>query len=149
MRYMLLMQADESMMTGAAAGPPPADVFESMGRYNTALVDAGVLLEAEGLAPSAEGFRPRFDDPEEPTLSDGPFAEAKEVVAGYWILDVASRDEALAWARRCPLGGGVTLEVRRIPSMDEFAAVAPPEVLEAEAALRARTAERRAAVTGA
>ncbi len=142
MRYMLLMQADESMMVGENAGPPPDGVFEAMGRYNTALVDAGVLLAAEGLAPSADVFRLRFDDPEAPTVTDGPFTEAKELVAGYWILEVASREEALTWARRCPLGGGVILEVRRIAEMAEFADVASEEVLDAEATLRARIANR-------
>jgi hypothetical protein len=142
MRYMLMMQADESMMTGEAAGPPPDDVFEAMGRYNTALVDAGVLLAAEGLASTAEGFRLRFDDPEDPTVTDGPFTEAKEVVAGYWILEVASRQEALTWAKRCPLGGGVVLEVRRIAEMADFEGVASDEVLDAEATLRSRIAER-------
>ena len=144
MRYMLLMQADESMMVGEAAGPPPAEIFEAMGRYNTALVDAGVLLAAEGLAPTADGFRLRFDDPEDPTVTDGPFTEAKEVVAGYWILEVASPQEALTWARRCPLGGGVVLDVRRIAEMADFSDVASEEVLDAETTLRARIAEREA-----
>ena len=143
MRYLLLMTGDESRMVGAEAGPPPEEIFEAMGRYNNALVEAGVLLAAEGLAPSAEGFRLRFDDPEGPTLSDGPFTEAKEIVAGYWILEVASREEALTWARRCPLGGGgVTLEVRRIAEMAEFEGVASEEILDAEAAMRARIAAR-------
>src|ERR1700753_646226 len=111
MRYMLLMQYDH---TAVPAGPPPTEVFEAMGRYNTALVDAGVLLAAEGLTPPSEGVRLTFDDPDDPIVTDGPYTEAKELVGGFWILDVSSKDEALQWARRAPLGGGVTLWVRRV-----------------------------------
>jgi hypothetical protein len=142
MRYMLIMQAPESMAGGAADGPPPAEVFEAMNRYNHDLVEAGVLLAAEGLAPSAEGFVVTHDG-EAPTVTDGPFTEAKELVAGFWILEVASREEAVQWARRCPIGPGVRLEVRRIPEMAEFEGVAPAEVLDAEATLRRRIAEAR------
>jgi hypothetical protein len=143
MRYMMIMQAPETMSVGAADGPPPEEVFEAMGRYNTALVEAGVLLAAEGLGPSSEGFEITTDG-ETPTVTDGPFAEARELVAGFWILDVATRTEAEQWARQCPIGPGVTLQVRRIPDMREFGDVAPPWVLDAEAALRARVAERAA-----
>ena len=138
MRYMMIMQSDESAMP---AGPPPPEVFEMMGRYNTELVDAGVLLAAEGLAPSADGAVITYPEGG-PLVTDGPFTEAKEIVAGYWILEVASREEALQWARRCPLGGPVRLEVRRIAEMEEFADVAGPEVLDAEATLRRRIASR-------
>ena len=138
MRYMMIMQADESAMP---VGPPPPEVFETMGRYNAELLDAGVLLAAEGLAPSADGAVITYADGE-PLVTDGPFTEAKELVAGYWILEVASREEALAWARRCPLGGPVRLEVRRIAEMEEFADVASPEVLDAWETQRRRTATR-------
>ena len=142
MRFMLLLQYDEAAMM---AGPPPdPETFEAMGRFNTAMVDAGVLLAGEGLQPSADGVLLRFDGAsgEEPTVTDGPFTEAKEIVGGFWILEVASRDEAVAWARRAPLAGGSTLQVRRVSEASDFADVAPPEVLDAEQALRARVAER-------
>jgi hypothetical protein len=142
MRYMLIMQAPERMAVGQADAPPPAEVFEAMGRYNHELVDAGVLLAAEGLAPSAEGFVVTHDG-EAPSVTDGPFTEAKELVAGFWILEVASREEAVQWARRCPLAPGVRLEVRRIAEMAELEGVAPAEVLDAEATLRRRIAEAR------
>ena len=144
MRYMLLMQAPESMAVGEVDGPPVDEVFEAMGRFNHDLVEAGVLLAAEGLAPSAEGFVVTHDAGGDALVTDGPFTEAKELVAGFWILEVASREEAASWARRCPIGPGVRLEVRRIPEMAEFEGVAPAEVLDAEAALRARVAEREA-----
>jgi hypothetical protein len=144
MRYMLIMQAPESMALGQDDAPLDAtEAFEVMGRYNTALVEAGVLLAAEGLAPSAEGFEITYDD-EGATVTDGPFTEAKELVAGFWILDVASRAEAEQWARQCPIGPGVRLEVRRMPDMREFEDIAPAGVLDAEASLRARVAERAA-----
>ena len=138
MRYMLLMSADESAMP---AGPPPAEVFEMMGKYNADMLDAGVLLAAEGLTPGAEGAVITYPDGG-PLVTDGPFTEAKELVAGFWILEVASREEALSWARRAPLGGPVRLEVRRIAEMAEFADVVPPEILDAEAVQRRRIAER-------
>ena len=144
MRYMMIMQAPEAMRLDGPDGPDPAEAFEAMGRYNTALVEAGVLLAAEGLAPTAEGFAVTHDG-ERPTITDGPFTEATEVVAGFWLLDVATRAEAEQWARRCPIGPGVRLEVRRVPDMSEFEGLAPAETLDAEAALRARVAERAAA----
>lgn len=143
MRYMLIMQGPESMGVGQPDGPPPAEVFEAMGRYNHDLVEAGVLLAAEGLAPSAEGFVVTHDG-ESASVTDGPFTEAKELVAGFWILEVSSREEAVQWARRCPIGPGVRLEVRRIPEMAELEGLAPAEVLDAEATLRRRIAEREA-----
>jgi hypothetical protein len=141
MRYMLIMSAPESMATGGPDAPPAEEVFEAMGRYNNDLVDAGVLLAAEGLLPSAEGFVVTHAG-EAPTVTDGPFAEAKELVAGFWMLEVASREEAVQWARRCPIGPGVRLEVRRIAEMADLADIAPAEVLDAEATLRRRVAER-------
>ena len=144
MRYMLIMQAPESMRIGEADAPPADEAFEARGRYNTELVDAGVLLAAEGLAPSAEGFVVTREDADA-SVTDGPFTEAKELIAGFWILEVASREEAVQWATRCPIGPGVRLEVRRIPEMAEFEGVAPAEVLDAEATLRRRIAERQQA----
>ncbi len=140
MRYMLLLKYDEA---AAQAAPPDPNMFEEMGRYNTALVDAGVLLAGEGLRPSQEGVLLTFDGEDEPTVTDGPFTEAKELVGGFWILEVASREEAVTWARRAPLGPGSVLEVRRVTEVSDFEGIAPQEVLDAEEVLRARTAERR------
>jgi len=144
MRYMLIMEAPESMRLGEPDAPPADEAFEAMGRYNTDLVEAGVLLAAEGLAPSADGFEVTHDG-ETPTVTDGPFAEAKELVAGFWMLEVASREEAVQWARRCPIGPGVRLQVRRIAEMSDLEDIAPAEVLDAEATLRRRVAEREQA----
>ena len=139
MRYMLLLKYDEAAAQGT---PPDPKMFEEMGRYNTALVDAGVLLAGEGLTPSKEGVMLTFDEGDEPTVTDGPFTEAKELVGGFWILEVASREEAVTWARRAPLGAGSVLEVRRVVEASDFEGIAPQEVLDAEEVLRERTAER-------
>ena len=145
MRYMLIMQAPESMAVDTTDAPAMEEVFEAMGRYNHDLVEAGVLLAAEGLGPTAEGFvvtRNDAADPDSVLVTDGPFTEAKEIVAGFWILEVASREEAVQWARRCPIGPGVRLEVRRIAELADLSDIAPAEVLDAEATLRRRIAER-------
>ena len=138
MRFMLLLKYDEA---AAMATPPDPAMFEEMGRFNTAMVDAGVLLAGEGLTPSAQGAAVTFDG-EEPTVSDGPFTEAKELVGGFWILKVDSLAEALSWAKRAPFRSGERLEVRRVAEAQDFEGVAPQEVLDAEEELRARQAQQ-------
>jgi hypothetical protein len=135
-RFMLLLKYDESAQM---ATPPDPAVFEEMGRFNTEMVDAGVLLAGEGLTPSAQGAVVTFDG-EEPTVVDGPFTEAKELVGGFWILQVDSLADALSWARRAPFRNGERLEVRRVTEAADFEGIAPQEVLDQEEELRARTA---------
>ena len=136
-RYMLVLKYDEA---AAMATPPDPAIFEEMGRFNAAMVDAGVLLAGEGLAPSSQGAVVTFPDGggEEPSVSDGPFTEARELVGGFWILAVDSLEDAVSWARRAPFRAGERVEVRRITEAEDFEGVAPPEVLEQEADLRAR-----------
>jgi hypothetical protein len=138
MRFMLLLKYDENAQKDT---PPDPAMFEEMGRFNTAMVDAGVLLAGEGLAPSSQGAAVTFDG-EEPTVSDGPFTEAKELVGGFWILKVDSLEEALSWAKRAPFRGGERLEVRRVTEAEDFEGLAPQEVLDAEEELRARQAQQ-------
>jgi hypothetical protein len=138
MRFMLLLKYDENAQKDT---PPDPAMFEEMGRFNTAMVDAGVLLAGEGLAPSSQGAAVTFDD-EEPTVSDGPFTEAKELVGGFWILKVDSLEEALSWAKRAPFRDGERLEVRRVTEAEDFEGLAPQEVLDAEEELRARQAQQ-------
>jgi len=138
MRFMLLLKYDENAQKDT---PPDPAMFEEMGRFNTAMVDAGVLLAGEGLAPSSQGAAVTFDG-EEPTVSDGPFTEAKELVGGFWILKVDSLAEALSWAKRAPFRSGERLEVRRVAEAEDFEGVAPQEVLDAEEELRARQAQQ-------
>ena len=149
MRYMLVLTYDEA---AAMARPPEPAVFEEMGRFNAAMVDAGVLLAGEGLAPSAQGAMVTFPDASGTsdaggpgaagsTVSDGPFTEARELIGGFWILAVASLADAVGWARRAPFRAGEHIQIRRIFEPEDFAGVAPDAVLEQEAELRARTGE--------
>jgi hypothetical protein len=136
MRYMLLLKYDEAAAQGT---PPDPKMFEEMGRYNTALVDAGVLLAGEGLTPSKEGVMLTFDEGDEPTVTDGPFTEAKELVGGFWILEVSSREEVIQWVRKAPFRGE-ELEIRQVFEADDFGDAMTPELREQEERLRA-TAE--------
>jgi hypothetical protein len=118
-KYMLIMRAtDESF--AAYADVDFDQIIESMGRYNDELIRAGVLVAAEGLADAAEGVVVDYSG-ETPVVTDGPYGETKELFGGFWILDVASKEEAVEWAKRAPMTGpGVKTEIRRVPSIDEF-----------------------------
>jgi hypothetical protein len=125
MRFMLLMVpniTDDQWM-------PSAEVVAEMTRYNRELTEAGVLLALDGLHSAAQGARVSFGN-DTPTVTDGPFAEAKEVIGGYWMIQVKSRDEAIEWARRCPALAGDVIEVRQVQEMSDF-----PEDVQAAAAL--------------
>lgn len=123
MRYMMIMQVEREAAATASEDLDMAEVVAVMGAYNEELQKAGVLLSAEGLSEAAEGFRVDFSSTP-PVVTDGPFAEAREVFTGFWILEVADREEAEHWARKCPLGPGVALEVRRV---NEFSDVDLPD----------------------
>ncbi|WP_127473605.1 YciI family protein [Microbacterium sulfonylureivorans] len=119
MRYMLIMQVEPEAAARAAEELDIEQVIAAMGAYNEELQKAGVFLSAEGLSDASEGFRVDFTSVP-PAVTDGPFAEAREVFTGYWILEVASREEAEHWAKKCPLGPGVALEVRRVNELSDF-----------------------------
>jgi hypothetical protein len=142
-RYMLIMRVGPEAEAAMAEAEIDFDqVIESMGRYNEELIKAGVLLAGEGLTGPDEGFVVDFNaDP--PVITDGPYTEAKELFNGFWILDVSSKEEAKQWARKCPLGPGVKLEVRRVADTDEF----PPDNpwIKKEIQWRAEMAEKIAA----
>jgi hypothetical protein len=123
MRYMMIMQVEREAAATASEDLDMAEVVAVMGAYNEELQKAGVLLSAEGLSDAEEGFRVDFSSTP-PVVTDGPFTEAREVFTGFWILEVAAREEAEHWARKCPLGPGVALEVRRI---NEFSDVDLPD----------------------
>jgi hypothetical protein len=141
MRYMLVLKYDEAV---AMATPPDPAIFEEMGRFNTAMVDAGVLLAGEGLAPSSQGAVVTFPDSggDGPTVSDGPFTEARELIGGFWILKVDSLDDAVSWARRAPFRTGERIEVRRVTEAEDFEGIAPEGVLEQEKELRERAEQQ-------
>ncbi|GAA1440300.1 YciI family protein [Leifsonia poae] len=116
MKYMLILNADEQ--TENAPGAPSDDELARMGAYNDELIKAGVLLAGEGLHPSSEGARISYEG-DERAVTDGPFAETKELIAGFWIIQAATKEEALEWARRIPLTSG-RVEVRRVFDVSEF-----------------------------
>ncbi|MFG1935043.1 YciI family protein [Mycobacterium sp. NPDC048908] len=120
-RYMLIMRSTpEAEQAMAEQNIDFNEVIEAMGRYNEELIKAGVMLAGEGLTGPEEGFVVDFNaDP--PVVTDGPYTEAKELFNGFWILDVSSKEEAKQWARKCPLGAGVKLEVRRVSEIEQFA----------------------------
>jgi hypothetical protein len=120
MRFMMIIKSDAATEAGVLPAP---EEFEAMGRYNEELIDAGVLLDANGLRPSAKGWRIRYADGRRQVV-DGPFAETKELIAGYTLIQVRSRDEAMEWTRRFPApfeGIPCEIEVRPLFELDDFA----------------------------
>ncbi|HLX35872.1 MAG TPA: YciI family protein [Candidatus Limnocylindrales bacterium] len=141
MRVMVLVKGDERYEGGAV---PSTALLAEMGRFNESLVNAGVLLAADGLLPSSRGVRVRFDDRQR-TVIDGPFAESKELVAGYWIWQVRSLEEAIEWLKRAPFGGGVEVEIRPIAEADDYGAEFTPELRAQEARMAEQVAARQGA----
>jgi hypothetical protein len=136
MRVMVMVKAT----AGSEAGVMPDEaLMTAMGRFNEELVKAGVMLAGEGLHPTSRGARVLFDGPTR-TVVDGPFAETKELVAGFWLWQVRSMDEAIEWARRCPNphAGPSQLEIRPVFEAEDFGAEFTPELREQEARLRAQ-----------
>jgi hypothetical protein len=121
MRFMVMMIPDVYKRPVPPDFAPPADAVEKMGKFNEELQKAGVLLTLDGLHPPGTGARVAFGPSGEPTITDGPFAEAKEAIGGYWMLQVTSRQEAVDWARRCPAQPGDVLEIRRVFEPEDFA----------------------------
>jgi hypothetical protein len=140
MRFMMLVKASQESEAGVL---PSAELIEKMGQYNEQLVKAGVLLAAEGLQASSKGARVTFSAAK-PTVTDGPFAETKELLAGYWLIEVKSKDEAIAWATRIPFADGEVVEVRQVFDPTDFADVASPEVIAREQELRAAVQRKSA-----
>lgn len=139
MRFMMIVKASEESEAGVM---PSEQELVEMGNYNEELSKAGALIAGEGLHPTSKGARVTFSDGK-PTVTDGPFTETKELVAGFWIIDVASREEALDWARRVPFREG-EIEVRQVFEIDDFGEAATPEVRRQEALLREKEAARAA-----
>jgi len=132
MRFMIVIKSEPK----AESAMPDPSVFEAMGKFNQSLVDAGVLLAAEGLSPSKDGALVTFNKGKT-TVKDGPFTEAKELIAGFWIIQAKSKEEAVEWAKRIPMGGeGEVVEVRRVAEISDFEGVMPPDVIAQEEAMR-------------
>jgi hypothetical protein len=135
MRYLMLLKANADSEAGV---PPTTELLVEMGKYNEELVNAGVLLDAGGLQPSSKGARVEFDGTKR-TVTDGPFAETKELIAGFWMIQVKSQEEAIEWAKRCPNPMGprqAQIEIRRMFEATDFVN-APPEIIEQEKNFRA------------
>ena len=145
MRVMVIVKANEASENGVM---PPDELFLAMGKYNEELVKAGILLAADGLHPSSKGVRVHFSGTQR-TVTDGPFAETRELIAGFWLWEVRSMEEAVEWVRRCPNPhvGDSDIEIRPIFSAEDFAALVPPavarEVNEQDAKLRDQLAARQ------
>ena len=127
MRFMVLVHGDGEYEAGAM---PSTEALEAMTKYNQELVKAGVMLAGEGLHPTSKGAKVRFNGGER-TVIDGPFTEAKELVAGYWIWECASRDEAIEWLKRAPFDGGTEIELRPVFEAEDFGEELTPELREA------------------
>jgi hypothetical protein len=131
---MVIMKADAETEAGVM---PSEEVLAAMGKYNEELVKAGVMLAGEGLHPSSKGARVHLQG-DKRTVIDGPFAEAKELIAGFWLIDVKSRDEAIEWVKRVPSGEGqdAVIEIRQVFEAEDFGEAFTPELRAAEQALR-------------
>ena len=130
MKVMVMVKATEDSEAGTM---PSTELLEAMGKFNEALVNAGVLLAADGLKPSSSGVRVAFDGPQRRVI-DGPFAETRELVAGFWLWQVRSLDEAIEWVKRCPnpMPGPSEIEIRPLYEAEDFGAEFTPELREQE-----------------
>jgi hypothetical protein len=141
MRFMILVKADKNSEAGVM---PSTELLAAMGKYNEELVKAGVLLDAEGLHPSSKGARVKFSGTKR-LVVDGPFTEAKELIAGYWLIQVKSKAEAIEWVKRVPnpTGEESEIEIRQVFEADDFGPALTPELREQEERLRAQAAAKR------
>ena len=142
MRFVVMVKATKDSEAGKM---PSTKLLEEMGKFNEELVKAGIMLAGEGLQPSSKGARVRFSGSKR-TVIDGPFAEAKELVAGFWIWQVKSKEEAIEWVKRIPNpmpGTESEVEIRQVFEVEDFGAAATPEIREREQRLRQQTAQKR------
>jgi hypothetical protein len=139
MRFMVIVKATKESEAGVM---PSEKLLADMGRFNEELVKAGVLLEGDGLHPSSKGARVRFSGAKR-TVVDGPFAETKELIAGYWLWQCKSMDEAIEWVKRCPnpMPGESEIEIRRVFEAEDFGAEFTPELREQEERMRAQASQ--------
>ena len=141
MRFMILVKADQNSEAGVL---PSQELLTEMGKYNEELVKAGVMLAGEGIQPSSKGARVRFSGKKR-TVIDGPFAETKELIAGFWLIQVKSLAEAIEWVKRVPFSGepATEVEIRQVFEAEDFGPALTPELREQEERIRAQAAARR------
>lgn len=138
MRFMVIVKATPESEAGVM---PDTEILNEMGKFNEELVKNGVMLAADGLHPSSKGVRIKFDG-EKRTVTDGPFAETKELIAGFWLIQAKSKEEAIQWMSRAPFDGGFEIELRQVFEAEDFGEAATPEIREREQRLREQTATR-------
>jgi len=141
MRFMIIVKASPESEAGKM---PSTELLEAMGKYNEELVNAGVLLAGEGLHPSSRGVRVHFSGNKR-TVVDGPFSETKELIAGFWLIQVKSLEEAIEWVKRCPnpMESDSDIEIRRVFEAEDFGAEFTPELREQEKRIMAKAAEQQ------
>jgi hypothetical protein len=139
MRFMMIVKASKESEAGIL---PPKELFEEMGKFNEKLVKAGVMLAGEGLHPSSKGARVRFEGKKR-TVIDGPFAETKELIAGFWLIQVKSKEEAIAWIKQAPFDGGTEIEIRQVHEAADFEPSVGKELVEREKKLRKKVESRK------
>jgi hypothetical protein len=144
MRFMVLVKATKDSEENTMPPELMQQMLIEMGAYNEELIKAGVMVAGEGLHPSSKGVRVKFSGSKR-TVVDGPFAETKELVAGYWIFDVKSKEECIEWVKRCPnpMPGDSEIEIRQIMDVEDFGEAATPEIRAQEARLREQAAARQ------
>ncbi len=139
MRFMVIVKANKDSEAGAL---PDKKILEAMGKFNDELVKAGVMLAGEGLQASSKGVRVKFSGKQR-VVRDGPFAETKELIAGFWLWQVRSKEEAIAWLKRAPFDGGEEVEIRQIFEAEDFGAEYTPELRQQEERQRAAIAKNK------
>ena len=139
MRFMVVVKADKNSEAGVL---PSKELLAAMGKFNEELANAGVMLAGEGLQASSKGARVKFSGGKR-TVIDGPFAETKELVAGFWIWQVKSKDEAIEWGKRAPFGDGAEIEIRQVHEAADFGETFTPELREQEERVAAQMAANR------
>lgn len=139
MRCMVIVKASKESEAGAL---PSTEILSKMGKYNEELVKAGIMLAGDGLHPSSKGKRVKFSG-QNRTVIDGPFTETKELIAGFWLWQVRSMEEAVEWLKRAPFDGGMEIELRPIFEAEDFGAQLTPELREREERLRAQSASKK------
>ncbi len=139
MRFMVIVKANKDTEAGVM---PDEKILTEMGKFNQQLAKAGVMLAAEGLHPTSKGARVKFDGPTR-TVTDGPFTEAKELIAGFWLFQVRSKEEAIEWVKRAPFDGGEEVEIRQVFEMEEFGREFTPELRAQEERIRKEITSRK------
>jgi hypothetical protein len=139
MRFMVIVKANKDSEAGVMPSP---ELLTAMGKFNEEMVKAGVMLAGEGLHPSSNGVRIKYSGNNR-TVTNGPFAGTDDLVAGFWLIQVKSRDEAIEWMKRAPFDGGSEIEIRQVFSPEDFGDALTPELREQEDRLRAQAANRK------